>query len=141
LAECEKLLKDYPQPRFTRDIRYRMAAILSNAKRYPESEKELRRLLEQDPNDARACNFLGYELADQSRNLDEAERLVRRAIDLDRQARRSGGEDGDEEVDDSDSAAYLDSLGWVLFRQGKYAEARQWLEKATAQPDGRQEAT
>ncbi len=33
---------------------------------------------------------------------------------------------------DQDNAAYLDSLGWVLFRRGKVKEARELLEKASA---------
>src|SRR5207247_2587567 len=35
-----------------------------------------------------------------------------------------------------DNAAYLDSLGWVLFRRGHFEEARKWLEKAAALPGG-----
>ncbi len=35
-----------------------------------------------------------------------------------------------------DNAAYVDSLGWVLFRRGKVAEARKELERAAALPDG-----
>ena len=42
---------------------------------------------------------------------------------------------GDPEVA-ADNAAYLDSLGWVLFRQGRLAEARAELAKAAGLPDG-----
>src|SRR5437660_283828 len=38
--------------------------------------------------------------------------------------------------DDEENAAYLDSLGWVLFRRGHPAEAREWLAKAAALPEG-----
>jgi tetratricopeptide (TPR) repeat protein len=39
-------------------------------------------------------------------------------------------------VADRDNAAYLDSLGWVLFRRGKLAEAIEQLEKAAALEHG-----
>jgi Tfp pilus assembly protein PilF len=68
-------------------------------------------------------------LADRNVNLDEAERLIRRALDADRTARKDVEDEGD-------NASYLDSLGWVLFRKGKLTEAREWLEKAAALPDG-----
>src|SRR5205814_2307409 len=82
-------------------------------------------------------------LAEQNRNLDEAERLIRRAIELDRRARSAGDSDDfeEEQITENDNAAYLDSLAWVLFRKGKLGEARQWLEKALALPDGKHDAT
>jgi tetratricopeptide (TPR) repeat protein len=141
LAECEKILKEIPAPRFARRASIRTASLLSRMRRYEEGEKIVRGLVEQDPNDAEACNFLGYELADRSKNLDEAEKLIRRALELDRRARQSN-DGGEDEADpfDYDNAAYLDSLGWVLFRKGKLAEARQILEQAVSQPDGKQSA-
>ncbi len=60
-----------------------------------------------------ALNFLGYLLADHERELDEAERLVRRALSQ-----------------DPENGAYLDSWGWVLFRRGRLEEARVALERA-----------
>ena len=141
LKECDKLLKDFPGARFGRDAQIKSASILSHLRRHEESEQVLRRLLEQDPNDARVCNFLGFELAERNRKLDEAEQLVRRALELDRRAKKFS-EAGEDETDpfDQESAAYLDSLAWVLFRKGKLADARQIMEKALAQPDGRDEA-
>jgi tetratricopeptide (TPR) repeat protein len=138
LAECEKLQKEYPQPKYTRLVRLRTAAILSHAHRPAEAEKVLRRMLEDDPNDAAALNSLGYELADQSRSLDDAERMIRRALELDRRARKFGeGDDEAPAAQDEDRASYLDSLAWVLFRRGKLGEARATLEQAVAQRDGR----
>jgi Tfp pilus assembly protein PilF len=72
--------------------------------------------------------------ADQNKNLDEAEKLIRKALKLDREQRTTGTAVS---VDsDQDNAAYLDSLGWVLFRKGELAAARAELEKAVALPDG-----
>jgi uncharacterized protein HemY len=66
-------------------------------------------------------------LADHDRNLDEAERLIRKAIELDRKERRQGALKPEQ---DKDNPAYLDSLGWVLFKQKKYKEAKKYLEDA-----------
>ncbi len=91
-----------------------------------------------DPNDATANNDLGYLLADQGKRLPEAERLIRKALELDSHEKRSAGHAG---VPDSDNAAYIDSLGWVLFRRGQWQSARQCLEKAVTLPDGEDDPT
>jgi Flp pilus assembly protein TadD len=98
------------------------------------ADKQLLLILESDPNDATANNDLGYVWADRNKNLDEAERMIRKAIELDKQ-QRSGGTSLDPDAD-KDNAAYVDSLGWVLFRKGKVNEARRELEKAAALPSG-----
>jgi tetratricopeptide (TPR) repeat protein len=143
MNECEKLLKEYVQPKYARPTRLKMAAVHAQAGRPAEAEKLLRRMLDDDPNDAQVLNTLGYELAEQSRNLDEAERMIRRALELDKRARKFG--EGDDEdtptAADDDRAAYLDSLAWVLFRKGKFPEARAILERAVSQRDGRDEPT
>jgi len=67
----------------------------------------LRKSIELDPEKAaRACNYLGYMWAERNENLDEAVLLVRRALDS-----------------EPDNGAYLDTLGWIYFRQGKFQEA------------------
>ena len=38
--------------------------------------------------------------------------------------------------EDQDTAAFVDSLGWVLFRRGEIEAARKELERATTLPDG-----
>src|SRR5207244_1096292 len=70
----------------------------------------------------------------QNKKLAHAEQLVRKAIDLDRQQRQGPPGPGSERV--SDNAAYVDSLGWVLYRRGEADAARKELERATALPDG-----
>lgn len=132
IAECQELLKDASQPGPIRDIRYRLATLYTAAKRTEKAEEQLRLILHDDPDDDVANNDLGYHLADENRNLDEAEKLIRRAIELERAQRSKKGAP----EDDHDHAAYIDSLGWALFRKGKLAEARQELERATLLPDG-----
>jgi tetratricopeptide (TPR) repeat protein len=75
--------------------------------------RELRRLLVERPGDSVLQNALGYTLADQDRQLAEAQELVSAAL-----------------TQMPDSAAVLDSMGWVLYRQGRLPEALQYLERA-----------
>jgi tetratricopeptide (TPR) repeat protein len=64
-------------------------------------------------NSAEACNFLAYMWADRNENLPAAEELVLRALE----AEPSNG-------------AYLDTLGWVYFKQGRYSESLAQLLRA-----------
>lgn len=70
--------------------------------------------LEVDENYAPALNYLGYMWAERGENLAQAEGFIRRAV---------AGEPA--------NPAYLDSLGWVLFQQGRYHEALPPLEQAS----------
>lgn len=122
----KKLLDDFDSPTDKPRVRYAQAAALWGGGKRAEAEALLRALLDDDPDHAGACNDLGYHLADEGRNLAEAERLIRRALTADRiERRKSGSAEGE-------SASYLDSLGWVQFRQGKLKEARATLERAAA---------
>lgn len=151
LAECRRLLKEAGEAKDLRDIRYTLSSIHTAGNQFAQAEEQLRLILAADPNDDAANNDLGYILADQGKKLDEAEQLIRKAIRLDREQKRSAErarpEGGAEEAaeprqpkidadDDQDHAAYIDSLGWVLFRRGKLEAARQELEKATRLSDG-----
>jgi tetratricopeptide (TPR) repeat protein len=139
IAECQGLLKDYNQPGARRSIRSHLSSIYSAAHDQPKAEEQLQLILQDDPGDATANNDLGYLWADQNKNLDEAERLIRKALDLDREQRKGGTGVG---VDaEQDSAAYVDSLGWVLYRRGKWEEARRELERAASLPGGGDDPT
>ena len=74
---------------------------------------QMRALLALNPDHAEALNFVAYAYAEQGVRLDEAEKLVRRALEL---KPRSGH--------------VLDSLGWVLFRRGDLHRAVDALEQA-----------
>ncbi|HEX5273303.1 MAG TPA: tetratricopeptide repeat protein [Gemmataceae bacterium] len=133
-AECKDLLKDYTAPDEVREIHHTLSVIYSSAHEYDKAEEQLKGMLDADPNDATANNDLGYLWAEQNKNLERAEAMIRKAIELDRKQRLTGTAlDADS---DRDNAAYVDSLGWVLFRRGRLDEARQELQKAVALPDG-----
>ena len=135
IRECRSLLEDFVAPSEVRQIRYTLASIYALKRDRVESEKQYRTLIESDPTDATAHNDLGYQMAERSQDLPEAERLIRRAIELDRRERETTP------LDDAENAAYLDSLGWVLFRRGKLPEAREALERAAKLFAGRNDGT
>lgn len=133
-TEGKALLKEYKDDADVRTIRFVLSAVYSLARQHDKATEQLEAILKEDPNSARANNDLGYFWADQNKNLEQAERMIRKALELDLQQRRGAaalGVDGDR-----DNAAYIDSLGWVLFRRGQFKEARAQLEKAVALPDG-----
>ncbi|MGP8247150.1 MAG: tetratricopeptide repeat protein [Bryobacteraceae bacterium] len=94
-------------------VDFMRGARLERMKKYDASEAEFRKSIELFPKNAGALNYLGYMLADRNERLDEAYSLVKKALDL-----------------DPDNGAYLDSLAWVYYRQGKLAEAEDLLKRA-----------
>jgi tetratricopeptide (TPR) repeat protein len=125
-----KLAQEFDAPADRTRVRYAQTYAYWGAKKPAEAEALLRAILDDDPDHTGACNDLGNHLADTGRNLNEAERLVRHALTVDRIDRRKTG------AADPESALYRDTLGWVLFRQGKLTEARAELERAAAQAAG-----
>jgi tetratricopeptide (TPR) repeat protein len=133
-AECKALLKEVTEPGDALEVHYLLSGVYSAAGNYPGAEEQLQWMLKADAANATAYNDLGYLWADQGKNLEEAEKLVRKALDLDRDQRKARpGSAGDAEPD---HAAYVDSLGWVLFRRGRVEEAREVLERAVTLPEG-----
>lgn len=98
------------------DFRLQKAMTLFALDETEAAIKELRALVEQEPNHAPALNALGYTLADEDRNLDEAAELIGRALQL-----------------DPDNPAFMDSLGWLQYRQGKLNQALDVLGQAFSQ--------
>jgi tetratricopeptide (TPR) repeat protein len=83
------------------------------AKQWPKAEADFKKALELFPDQPLALNYLGYSWVDQGVNLDEAFKMLQRAVDL----RPSDG-------------YVVDSLGWAHFKLGHYEEATRLLEKA-----------
>ena len=90
-----------------------LGAIYERQKLYDRAEVEFKKVLAVDPQNAAALNYYGYMLGDLGIRLDEAEIMVKKALEQ-----------------DSYNGAYLDSLGWIYYKQGKYAEAEAHLRKA-----------
>jgi len=88
-------------------------AMFERQKKYTESEAEFRKVLAINPNHAATLNYLGYMMADRGVHLDEARDMIVKALNR-----------------APNTAAYLDSLGWVLFRLNKLPEAEETLRQA-----------
>ncbi|MEA3471624.1 MAG: tetratricopeptide repeat protein, partial [Thermodesulfobacteriota bacterium] len=95
------------------DLHYKLGVIYSKMKREEESLREMEEVLKIEPENAEALNFIGYSYADKGIKLDEAERMIRRAMEL-----KPG------------NGYITDSLGWLYFRQDKIEEAIKYLEEA-----------
>ncbi len=78
-----------------------------------QAEEWLEQVLDEFPADIGAMNDLGYLWADQGKHLQRALRMTRAAV-----------------AAEPENAAYRDSLGWALYRLGRYEEALQELERA-----------
>ncbi len=130
----DKNLTEEQRSRNVERTRYLLTGVYVDLGQVDKAADLLKTLLEKKPDSATYNNDLGYIWADHDMNLDEAERLVRKALEEDRKQRKADPDLTPEE--DKDNAAYLDSLGWVLFKRKKFEEARKVLEEAVKDPDG-----
>ncbi len=98
---------------------FNYGATAEQAGLYNKAADLLRKSIALDPsNSAEACNYLGYMWADHNMNLDEAETMIKRALEM-----------------EPNNASYLDSLGWVEFRKGKFDHALNNLLSAAKTAD------
>ena len=120
IEQIQNFIKKYPQQR---DRVYEVKMMLSNSYvqkgDIAKGEKVLEEMLAEDPSSPSINNDLGYLYADQGKNLEQAEKMIRIAL-----------------KSEPDNMAYLDSMGWVLFKLKKYEEAVGYLEKASKLPGG-----
>jgi tetratricopeptide (TPR) repeat protein len=93
---------------------FNYGAAAEQAGLYNKAADLLRKSIALDPeNSAEASNYLGYMWADHNMNLEEAEAMIRRALQS-----------------EPNNASYLDSLGWVEFRKGQFDRALDDLLRA-----------
>ncbi|WP_339843822.1 tetratricopeptide repeat protein [uncultured Halopseudomonas sp.] len=95
------------------NLLYARAMLAEDAGDVAAMEQDLRRILQNDPDNAMVLNALGYTLADRNEKLDEALQLIERAAAL-----------------EPDDPAITDSLGWVHYRLGNLDLAETYLRKA-----------
>src|SRR5262249_4259790 len=118
-----------------KDIRYALSSVYVDAKKVDKAAEQLKELLKTDPDNPGYNNDLGYIWADHDMNLTESEKLIRKAIDDDKKNRAKANPDlKPDEI--KANASYLDSLGWVLYKQKKYKEALPPLEEAVKDEEG-----
>ena len=90
-----------------------LGAVYERQKQFDKAETEFKKVLDVNPKNAQVLNYYGYMLADRGLRLEEAQDLIQRAVDL-----------------EPFNGAYLDSLGWVYYKENKLDEAEVMLRKA-----------
>lgn len=101
------------------DLLYDYAMLAEKIDRIDLLESSLRKLIGLRPDHAHAYNALGYSLADRNLRLTEARELIEKALKI-----------------APEDAFIIDSMGWVLYRQGSLQEALTFLRRAFAsRPD------
>jgi tetratricopeptide (TPR) repeat protein len=113
----ERLLEEWVRAEpDSAEARFQLGGYLERTSDFARAEPVLREALRLAPDSAEVMNYLGYSLADRGLHLDEALVLARRAV-----------------AADPWNGAYLDSLGWTLYRMGRFEEARGPLEGAAGE--------
>src|SRR4051812_31582874 len=83
------------------------------SKQWSKAETDMRKALELQPEQPHVLNYLGYSWIDQGINLDDAMKMIKRAVDQ-----------------RPDDGYIVDSLGWAYYRIGNFEEAVKNLERA-----------
>ena len=102
-----------PQPASDWLAYYYRGIALERLGRWQESKVDFRRALIDSQQNPYVLNYLGYTLADRNEELEEARQLISEAV---------------EQM--PDNGAFVDSLGWVLYRLGEFDEAVTQMELA-----------
>jgi tetratricopeptide (TPR) repeat protein len=131
----EKMDKEV-KTRFERRIRYTLSNVYVEQKEIDKCVQQLEQLVKDEPDNATYLNDLGYILADNDRRIEDAEKMVRKALEKDGERRKKKDEVVPKDKE-TENGAYLDSLGWVLFKKKDYKEARKYLERATKTEEGK----
>jgi tetratricopeptide (TPR) repeat protein len=99
--------------RYNADLLYARAMLAEKMDRLDILERDLRIIIDKEPNHAQALNALGYTLADRTGRHEEAYEFIKQAMDL-----------------KPNDFYILDSMGWVLYRLGRLEESIEYLNKA-----------
>src|SRR5437667_91245 len=94
-------------------VHFLQGSVYEKQKKYSDAEKAFRKALEIQKDDPAVLNYLGFMFADRGIRLHEAEAMIQKAVQA-----------------DPTNGAYLDSLGWVYFKQNRLDRAEEYLKKA-----------
>lgn len=111
----DQALREFPD---NGELLYARGLVAAHLKLVDLHERDLRKLIRQEPDNAHAYNALGYTLADLTDRHQEALQLIRKAMSL-----------------RADDPYILDSLGWVHYRLGHIHKAIAFLRQALALSD------
>jgi len=101
------------QTRENEMVWFLLGAIYERQKFFDKAEEQFKKVLAVNPKNAPVLNYYGYMLGDLGIRLDEAETLVQQAL-----------------KEDPYNGAYLDSLGWIYFKENKLSASESTLRKA-----------
>jgi len=117
VARVEELIEQEPE---NDELLFNLGVVYGEAQHNEQAIAYMEQALEKNPDNASALNYIGYTWAEEGANLDDAERMIQRAIEL-----------------RPDDGYIVDSLGWVyymrarpLVENGRSAEARPWINRA-----------
>ena len=112
-SAAEKLGSTNQPPLTDHRFYFQVGALLERKGDENKSIEYLEKALELKPDYDEALNHLGYMWAEKGKNLPKARAMIEQALKA-----------------EPENPAYMDSMGWVLFKQGKHSEALDWLLKA-----------
>ena len=95
------------------ELLYARAMLAEKMGRLEILEFDLQTIIEREPDNSQALNALGYTLADRTDRYEEAYQFIERAFAL-----------------NPDDFYILDSMGWALYRLGRFGEALEFLNRA-----------
>ena len=95
-------------------LHFRRGVVMDKLGRKAETIDAMRLVIDLEPQNATALNYLGYTYADLGENLDQAEVYIREALKY-----------------KPDDGYITDSLGWVYYQRGEYAQALEILLRAS----------
>jgi Flp pilus assembly protein TadD len=106
-----------------KDLHFQLGVAFEKMGRFDQAVAEFRRVIVLDPKHAEAYNYVGYMLAEKGIRLDEAQRLIQKALEL-----------------EPENGYYIDSLGWAYYQQGRYSDAVRELRRAVELTRGKEDA-
>ena len=112
-AAAHKALELGAKPEEQEYGHFLLGSIYEREKKFDQAEAEFKKVLNADPLNAAAANYLGYMLADRGVRLEESVKYIQKALEL-----------------EPNNGAYLDSLGWAYYKMNRFDQAANQLEKA-----------
>lgn len=114
-TQAEVIARATDTNRLTAGFYFQLGAASERSGDFELAEQSFEKCLQLSPEFDEALNYLGYMWAERGRNLEQARDLIARALKV-----------------EPNNAAYLDSMGWVLYKLNQPREALAYLLKAVA---------
>jgi tetratricopeptide (TPR) repeat protein len=113
LVAAEVIARATDTNRLTHLFYFQLGSAYERNRQFEEAERHLGKAVELSPAFSEALNYLGYMWADRGTNLTAARDMIEKALKV-----------------EPENPAYMDSMAWVLYKQGDHAKALEWQLKA-----------